>query len=258
MTDSPLPPHDWPDLAPGEVWLVGAGPGDPGLLTLAALNALRQADVVVTDALVARAILAFAPQADVIAMGKRGGRASPRQAEITARLIALSREGRRVVRLKGGDPFTFGRGAEEALELTRAGVVVRVVPGLSSGPAGLAVAGIPLTHAGVATVSFVTGHDASGSAPETDWAALARGSGAIVLYMAMRNLGEIAQKLIAAGRAPNEPVAIVQNATTPAEKVLETTLAACADDAEKSGIGSPSVVCVGADMSLRAARAAAP
>ncbi len=165
MTDS-LPPHPWPELLPGWVWLAGAGPGDPGLLTLHALNALRQAEVIVHDALVGPQILDWAPQAEKLYAGKRGGKPSPRQRDISLHLIDLARAGRRVLRLKGGDPFVFGRGGEEAQTLIRNGVPVRIIPGISAGIGGLAYAGIPVTHRDVnQSVTFITGHDQSGEAP---------------------------------------------------------------------------------------------
>lgn len=247
MSESLLPPGDWPELLPGWVWLAGAGPGDPGLVTLHALNGLRQAEVIVHDALVAPEILGWAnPAAELVDMGKRGGRASPKQAEISERLVALARAGRRVLRLKGGDPFLFGRGGEEAEALAAAGVPFRILPGITAGIGGLAYAGIPATHGDVnAAVTFVTGHDASGRAPALDWGAIGRGSAVIVIYMGMRNLGEIAAKLIGAGRAGDTPVALVQSATTPGQRVVETTLARAAHDAEAAGIGAPAIVCVG-------------
>jgi uroporphyrin-III C-methyltransferase len=171
-----LPSHDWPELLPGWVWLVGAGPGDPGLLTLHALNALRQANVVVYDALVEPAILDWAPEAELIYAGKRGGKPSPKQRDISLRLVELAREGKRVLRLKGGDPFVFGRGGEEGQTLVAHGVPIRVVPGVSAGIGGLAYAGIPVTHRDVnQSVTFVTGHDQTGEAPSAlDWQAIAR------------------------------------------------------------------------------------
>jgi uroporphyrin-III C-methyltransferase len=255
MNQSSLPPGDWPEMLPGWVWLAGAGPGDPGLLTLHGLNALRQADVVVHDALVAPAILDWAnPGADRIDMGKRGGTASPKQRDISLELVALARAGKRVLRLKGGDPFVFGRGGEEAQTLAQHGVPFRILPGISAGIGGLAYAGIPVTHRDVnASVTFVTGHDASGRAPALDWNAIARGSAVIVIYMAMRNLGEITARLIAAGRGADTPVAIVQSASTPEQRVLETTLATAAEDAAAAGIGAPAIVCVGDAALMRAA-----
>src|SRR5688572_14346444 len=204
-----------PAFEPGWVWLVGAGPGDPGLLTLHAANALAQADVVVYDALVVERVLAFARAGALVEYaGKRGGKPSPKQRDISLKLIALARAGRRVLRLKGGDPCVFGRGGEEALALVEAGIPFRIVPGITAGIGGLAYAGIPVTHRDIASaVTFVTGHDRSGTVPEAvDWAAIARGSPVIVLYMAMKHLGRIAGRLIAAGRAPEEPVAIVSRA----------------------------------------------
>ncbi len=168
---------------PGTVWLVGAGPGDPGLLTLHAARALAAADIVLHDALVSPEILALAPQALLEPVGKRaGGRRTP-QLRINERLIQLARRGHRVVRLKGGDPLVFGRGGEEALALAAAGVRFRFIPGISAGIGGAAAAGIPVTHRGLAhSVTFVTGHDAGGDVPEFDWAALVRGSDVLAVH----------------------------------------------------------------------------
>jgi uroporphyrin-III C-methyltransferase len=252
MSDLPL---QLPPFEPGWVWLAGAGPGDPGLLTLLALHALRHADVVVYDALVDGRILDLAAPAAVREFaGKRGGKPSPKQPDISRRLVQLAREGRRVLRLKGGDPFVFGRGGEEALALVAARVPFRVVPGISAGIGGLAYAGIPITHREVnSTVTFVTGHDASGVVPDAvDWAALAKGSPVIVAYMALKHLASIADRLLAAGRPADEPVAIVSRATTPQQRVLETTLARCAADAAADGIEPPSIVAFGRVVTLRA------
>ena len=242
-----LPGEGWPELLPGHVWLCGAGPGDPGLLTLHALNALEQCDVIVHDALIGPGVLALVPEGvERLSAGKRGGRASPKQGEISARLIALARAGRRVVRLKGGDPYLFGRGGEEAEALVRAHVPIRVIPGITAGIGGLAHAGIPATHRDVnQAVTFISGHDPSGRAPALDWAAIARGSPVIVIYMGMRNLAEISAALIAGGRAGEEPVAILQEATLPGQRLLETTLARAAEDARAAGIGAPAVICIG-------------
>jgi len=246
----------FPAFEPGWVWLAGAGPGDPGLLTLLAAHALRHADVVVYDALVSPAVLAQAgPGAALEYAGKRGGRPSPRQPDISLRLVRLAREGRRVLRLKGGDPFVFGRGGEEALALVAAGVPFRVVPGISAGIGGLAYAGIPLTHRDInSAVTFVTGHDAAGAVPEeVDWPALARGSPVLVIYMALKHLETIAGRLLAAGRRADEPVAVVSRATTPEQRVLETTLGACAAAAAAGGLEPPALVVVGQVVRLRAA-----
>ncbi len=227
-----------PEFTPGSVWLVGAGPGDPGLLTLHALHALEQADVILHDALIAPEILALGgARARLEAVGKRAGRPSAKQLRINQRLIDLARAGLRVVRLKGGDPLVFGRGGEEALALAAAGVRFRIVPGVTAGIAAPAYAGIPTTHRLRArSVAFVTGHNAGGGAPRAvDWAALARGADTIVLYMARQRLAEIAAELLAAGREPEEPVAILSEATTPRAGRRITTLAgaAAADDGSR-------------------------
>ncbi len=179
-----LPSHPWPDFLPGWVWLCGAGPGDPGLVTLHALHALRACDVVVHDALVEPTILDWAPQAERIFAGKRGGKPSPKQRDISLRLVELARAGRRVLRLKGGDPFVFGRGGEEGQTLVAYGVPIRVIPGVSAGIGGLAYAGIPVTHRDVnQSVTFVTGHDQTGEAPSAlEWGAFAISSEVVVFY----------------------------------------------------------------------------
>ena len=249
-----LPPHDWPELKPGWVWLCGAGPGDPGLLTLHAANALRQADVVVHDALVDGRILDWAPRAERIFAGKRGGKPSAVQRDISLRLVELARAGRRVVRLKGGDPFVFGRGGEEAQTLVQHGVPIRIVPGITAGVGGLAYAGIPVTHRDVNhSVTFVTGHDQSGEATSLDWAAIGRGSEVVVIYMGMKHLGVIAERLIGGGRDPRDPVAIVGSATLDAQSVVETTLEHAARDALRSGLEPPAVICVGRAVLMRRA-----
>jgi uroporphyrin-III C-methyltransferase len=237
---------------PGTVWLVGAGPGDPGLLTVRAARALADADVVLHDALVSPEILALAPQARLEPVGKRaGGRRTP-QLRINQRLIGLAREGNRVVRLKGGDPLVFGRGGEEALALAAAGIRFRIVPGISAGIGGAAAAGIPVTHRGLAhSVAFVTGHDAKGELPDLDWSALARGADVLVLYMALRQIGAIAACLRAVGRRADEPVAFVTEATTPRQRVTITTLA----DAERCAAAIPShaptLIIIGPVVALR-------
>ncbi|MGR3757736.1 MAG: uroporphyrinogen-III C-methyltransferase [Tranquillimonas sp.] len=254
MPDSPvLPPADWPELLPGWVWLCGAGPGDPGLVTLHALNALRQAEVVVYDALVEPAILDWAPQAEHIYAGKRGGKPSAVQRDISLKLVELARERRRVLRLKGGDPFVFGRGGEEAQTLVQHGVPIRIVPGISAGIGGLAYAGIPVTHRDVnQAVTFVTGHDQSGLSPASlDWEAIGRGSQVIVIYMGIKHIGQIAAALLAAGRPADEPVAVVGAATTAAQRVVETTLGACPADIAASGLEPPAIICVGRAVLMR-------
>lgn len=241
-------------FSPGWVWLVGAGPGDPGLLTLHALNALRQADVIVHDALVPEAVLDWAPQARRIAMGKRAGQHSATQEDICDRLVALARQGLRVLRLKGGDPFVFGRGGEEAQALVAAHVPYHVVPGITAGIGGLAAAGIPVTHRDYnQSVTFVTGHDRSGTAPAAlNWQALAEGSQFLVIYMGLAQAGWIASRLMAAGRAPDEPCAIVAHASQPGQRVLETRLDRLEADLAQSGITAPALVCIGQNVRLRA------
>ena len=246
---------DWPELQPGWVWLCGAGPGDPGLLTLHALNAMAQADVIVHDALVSEGILALAgPDARLIHAGKRGGKPSAKQKDISLKLVELAREGKRVLRLKGGDPFVFGRGGEEGQTLVQHGVPIRIIPGISAGIGGLAYAGIPVTHRDVnQAVTFVTGHDQRGETPPVDWEAIARGSQVIVIYMGMKHLDKISTALMAAGRDADEPVALVTNATAPEQQVLETTLGACVADVAASGMQPPAMICVGRAALLRQA-----
>jgi uroporphyrin-III C-methyltransferase len=236
-----------PDFIPGSVWLVGAGPGDPGLLTALALHALDAADTVVYDALVDPRILALArPGAVMEYAGKRGGRPSAAQPDISARLIEIARQGQRVLRLKGGDPCIFGRGGEEALALAQAGIPFRIVPGISAGIGGLAYAGIPVTHRDyTSAVTFVTGHDSTGGVPSVDWDSIARGSPVIVLYMSLRHLDRIASRLIAAGRSADEPVAIVSKATTTDQRVLMTSLGAAAAAAQTAAVEGPTIIAVG-------------
>ncbi|WP_297774061.1 uroporphyrinogen-III C-methyltransferase [Parvibaculum sp.] len=243
-----------PAFEPGWVWLVGAGPGDPGLLTLHALNALKQADIVVYDALVDETVLQFAnPRAKLEYSGKRGGKPSPKQRDISARLIELARQGKRVLRLKGGDPFVFGRGGEEALALVDAGIPFRLVPGVTAGVGGLGYAGIPVTHRDINhAVTFVTGHMAGGAVPENlDWPSIAKGSPVIVLYMALSHLGAIAQLLIENGRRAGEPVALVRNATLKDQSVLETTLGQAAEDVARAGFKAPAIIVIGDVVRLR-------
>ena len=241
-----------PDLDPGWVWLAGAGPGDPGLLTLHALNGIRQAGVIVHDSLVSEDVLSLAsPSCEFVHAGKRGGRPSPRQPDISARLVSLARAGKRVLRLKGGDPFVFGRGTEEALALVAAGVPFRVIPGISAGIGGLASAGIPLTHRDTnSIVTFLTGHGSSGDVPDgIDWPAVAASSPVLVLYMALRHLAAIRDRLLAAGRSAREPAAVVSKATRPDEEIVETTLGACVEDA--AALEPPAIVVVGEVVRLR-------
>jgi uroporphyrin-III C-methyltransferase len=252
MTGAVLDGLGLPRFEPGTVWLVGAGPGDVGLLTLHALNGLRQADCVVYDALVGDAILDLAgPHAVQEFAGKRGGMPSPRQGDISERLIELARAGRRVLRLKGGDPFVFGRGGEEALALVEAGIRFRIVPGITAGIGGLAYAAIPATTRDTnKAVILATGHSAGGALDTCDWAALARTGLPIILYMGMTFLDGIAADLVQGGLAPDTPVAIVTDATTPRQRVLITALDRAKADAAAHGLGAPAIVAIGAIVRL--------
>jgi len=223
-----------PSLEKGWVWLVGAGPGDPGLITALGLQALSQADTVLYDALVDESLLALSG-AEKIYAGKRAGVRSCKQDEISDLLVKLAKEGKRVLRLKGGDPFVFGRGGEEAQALARAGVPFRIVPGITAGIGGLAYAGIPVTHRDTNhAVTFITGHGVDGKLTKLDWAAVSRGAPTLVLYMARKFAGEIAQDLLEAGRDPSEPAAIIANATRPNQQVIVTTLAGLAAAAQNA------------------------
>ncbi len=235
-------------MTPGEVWLAGAGPGDPGLLTLEVLAALGQADIIIHDALIEAEVLALArPGAELVFLGKRGGRPSARQAEISARLVAEARAGRRVLRLKGGDPFVFGRGGEEAVALAEAGIPFRVLPGLTSGLAAMTAANIPATMRETnQAIILATGHAAE-SAGGLDWAALARTGQPILLYMATRTLPAIVAGLMAGGMAGDTPAAVVVGATTPDQSVLVTRLDALAG----LDIPSPAIIGIGAIVAVR-------
>jgi uroporphyrin-III C-methyltransferase len=243
----------FPSFEPGHVWLVGAGPGDPGLLTLHALAAISTADVIVHDALIDERVLALAGAATRLeSVGKRGGQPSAMQADISGRLIALARQNRRVLRLKGGDPFVFGRGGEEAFALAEAGISFRIVPGVTAGLAGLAAASIPTTLRGVnQAVILVTGHCAGGDGGP-DWAALARTGQPLVLYMAMRNLREISAALVEGGLARSTAAAVIVAATMPEERVLVSRLGRLADDVEAAGLASPAIVVIGEIVAARA------
>lgn len=250
---------------PGEVWLVGAGPGDPDLLTLRAAGALRRADLVLHDALPGRGVLRLVrPGATIVPVGKRKAVQATPQAAIIARMIAGARAGQRVVRLKGGDPFLFGRGGEEAAALSAAGIPWKVVPGVTAGTAAPAAAGIPVTHRGVASaVTFVTGHDETGALPASvDWEALARSGATLVAFMALSCLDRIALRLLAAGVAAETPVAVVSQATLPGQAVLTTTLGACTLAVRRASLPTPALVVIGrvADLAgtLAGAQSAAP
>ena len=245
-----------PELQPGHVWLAGTGPGDPGLLTLHALSALAQADTVVFDALVDERVMDFVrPGAERVFAGKRGGRPSAEQADITAQLIDLARAGRRVLRLKGGDPFVFGRGGEEVLALAQQKIPFRVIPGISSGLAALTAAFIPATLRGEnQAIVLATGHsaDATEVLPgDVDWAALARLGQPMVLYMAITHMQAITRALVGAGMAADMPAAAIVWATTPKQRVLVTKLGALAETLAHEGIRSPAIIVIGTIVGTR-------
>jgi uroporphyrin-III C-methyltransferase len=239
------------ELLPGHVWLAGAGPGDPGCLSIEALSALSDADVVVHDALVSPDVLAVASGAELVFAGKRAGRPSMKQEAINATLIRLARDNRRVLRLKGGDPYIFGRGGEEALALADEKIPFRVLPAVTSGFAALATAGIPATMRGInKAVVLATGHSAEDD-DDLDWEALARTGQPIVVYMGLRNMGAITTALVAGGLAPDTPAAVIQSGTLPGERVVVATLGTLAAQTEAAGIGSPALFVVGGIVALR-------
>jgi len=233
----------------GKVWLVGAGPGDPELLTLKAVRALGEADVVITDDLVNPEILAHAPQARVVRAGKRGGCKSTPQAFIEKLMIRCAKRGLTIVRLKGGDPFVFGRGGEELLALAAEGIEVEVVSGITSGIGATAALGIPVTHRDIARgVTFLTGHTRDGAEP--DWSALIRSGTTLVVYMGVANLSRIARALIAAGMPATMPAAAIQDGTTARQKQVISTLAGIETAVMQSGIGSPALLVFGEVVAL--------
>ncbi|MFL5614154.1 MAG: uroporphyrinogen-III C-methyltransferase [Gemmatimonadaceae bacterium] len=237
----------------GRVFLVGAGPGDPGLITIRGRELLNQCDAIVYDAL-ANPVLFAESAAELHDVGKRGGSGeSARQEEINVLLVKLAREGKRVVRLKGGDPFVFGRGSEEAQALAEAQVPFEVVPGITAGIAAPAYAGIPVTHRGVATsVTFVTGHeDPAKGAPTIDWGALARAGGTLVLYMGVRSLPRITATLQREGLSPNTPAAAVQWGTRATQKTLVATLATLPERVATAELEAPVIFVIGGVAALR-------
>jgi uroporphyrinogen III methyltransferase/synthase len=241
-------------VSPGTVYLVGAGPGDPGLLTVRAAELIARADVILHDRLIPAGALARArPDAELVFVGKQGGGAQVPQSEINQLLLDRARAGKEVVRLKGGDPFVFGRGGEEALLCVEAGVPFEVVPGVTAGVAAPAYAGIPVTHRDLASgVAFVTGHeDPAKPDSSLDWPALAAFPGTLVFYMGVRALPRIAQQLIAGGRAAEEPVAVVERGTLPGQRTLLATLGDVAARAAAERIRAPAITLVGPVAALR-------
>lgn len=238
----------------GKVYLVGAGPGDPGLFTLKGKSLLEHADVVIYDALVSPGILAMInPQAEQIHAGKRRGRHSLPQRETTQLLMAKAKTHAVVVRLKGGDPFVFGRGGEEMEDLVQAGVPVEVVPGITAGIAAPAYVGIPVTHRRYSSsVTFVTGHEAVGKyRPEVNWRAIAAGSETLVIYMGVHNLAHITQELIAAGHTTETPIALIRWGTRPEQEHLIATLGTVVDRVIETGFEAPAIAVIGNVVNYR-------
>ena len=234
------------------VWLVGAGPGDPELLTLKAARVIARADVVVHDHLVAPEILARIPaRARRIYAGKERDRHTMKQEEINRLLVRLARQGKRVVRLKGGDPFIFGRGGEEALALARAGIACEVIPGITAATGVAAAVGVPLTHRDLAQACvLVTGSRRKG-APDLDWKGLARPGQTIVVYMGLVGLERVSRELIAHGLAPRTPAAIIQHGTMKGQRVIEATLAALPRRAAEAKLRAPTLIVIGSVVRLR-------
>ncbi|MDQ4129402.1 MAG: uroporphyrinogen-III C-methyltransferase, partial [Actinomycetota bacterium] len=238
------------------IYLVGSGPGDVGLFTVKGVRCMQEADAVVYDRLAPQALLELAkPGADLIYVGKKPGNPSMPQEEINTLLVELGRAGKTVVRLKGGDPYVFGRGGEEALELVAAGIPFEVVPGVTSGVAAPAYAGIPVTHRGVATsVAFVTGHeDPTKDRFDVDWSEVARGADTLVLYMGVGRLAQISRELISAGKSPDTPVACVRWGTLPGQRTVTGTLRDIAEKVSEAGLKPPAITVVGEAVSLREA-----
>ncbi len=243
-----------------KVFLVGAGPGDPELLTVKAHRLLQSADVVVYDRLVSAEIMALIPAGTMrISVGKQPKSHPIPQHEINRLLVRLAKAGHNVVRLKGGDPFVFGRGSEEALELVASGVAFEVVPGITSASACAAAVGMPLTHRGMATgVRYLTGHCREDSELDFDWQGLTDPATTLVIYMGMANMAEIAAKLIAHGADPKLPAAAINNGSTPAQRHIISTLDSLAADAKAAVFIGPVLFVIGQVVTLRALLGAAP
>jgi uroporphyrinogen III methyltransferase/synthase len=240
-------------MPPAKVWLVGAGPGDPGLITVRGLEVLRNAEVVLTDALAHPALLEACPQAEIRYVGKRFGEDSAVQEAITREMIAIAQSGRSVVRLKGGDPLLFARGGEESLALAEAGVPFEIVPGISSPVAASTYAGIPLTHRDVSkSVTFITGSDRAGKewSPEA-WRKLATATDTICVLMGMRRLEEIVRAILDGGRSPQTPAAVIQWGTRPEQRVVTCELGTLPERARSAGLKNPAIIVVGEVVALR-------
>jgi len=234
-------------MAPGKVYLVGAGPGDPKLLTVKAVELIKEADVVIYDRLVGESILKLAPEkTEKIYVGKRTGKHEVPQDKITEIIIEKAQSGGKIVRLKGGDPFIFGRGGEEAEALVEKGIKFEVVPGISSSVAAPMYAGIPLTHRDyAASVAIITGHRAGDAEKPIDWAKIAGSVDTMVILMGVESLDGIVSKMLEGGVSPNKPVAIVESGTYPQQRTLISTLGKVVTEAEKNQIKPPSVIVIG-------------
>ena len=236
------------------IYLVGSGPGDPGLFTLKGVRCLQEADAVVYDRLAPESLLSHSrPEAEKVYVGKKPGKPTMSQEDINALLVEMARAGKTVVRLKGGDPYIFGRGGEEALDLVEAGIPFEVVPGISSGYAVPAYAGIPVTHRNLSTsVAFITGHeDPTKGRQDVDWSRVAHGADTLVLYMGIGRLREISKELISAGRSPDTPVACIRWGTRPEQRTVTGQLSDIAQEVEKAGLTPPAITVVGEVAGLR-------
>ena len=243
---------DFPDFAPGSVWLVGAGPGAPGLLTLLGYHALTRADVIVYDALVARQILEWRRgDATLVFAGKRGGKPSAKQQDISLRLVELAKENKRVLRLKGGDPFIFGRGGEEIEALAAEGIPFQVVPGITAALGCAAYAGIPLTHRDHAqTCIFVTGHGKDGEL-DLDWKTLLRPRQTVAIYMGLSSLGQLMRSLMDHGADPTLPAAVIDNGTRDTQRVVSGSLETLDALTVEAGLQGPALIIIGTVATLR-------
>jgi uroporphyrinogen III methyltransferase/synthase len=242
------------DAKPGKVYLIGAGPGDPGLMTLKGKEILSRADVIIYDYLANKAFLEYGkPEAELIYVGKKGGDHTMGQADINRLIVEKSKAGNSVARLKGGDPFIFGRGGEEAQELVAEGVPFEVVPGITSAISVPAYAGIPLTHRDhTATVAFVTGHeDPFKEKSNIHWDKLATGVGTLVFLMGVGNLSKIAENLVRHGRSPETPVAVIRRGTVAEQKTVSGTLDNIAEKVKEAGLKPPAIIVVGDVVGLR-------
>ena len=241
------------NFSKGSVWIVGAGPGDPGLLTILAVKAIRAADIIFYDALINNEILQLAkPTTKLIYVGKRAKKHSISQLEISSKLVSESKKNKRVIRLKGGDPFVFGRGGEEALALTLNKIPFRIVPGITAGIGGLAYAGIPATHRDFNTsITFISAYGAGGEKPETiDWKSFAKTSHLIVVYMGLKRIRWVCQQLIIQGRNKNENIAIISNATYENQNIFITTLDNCSKNIGTKDLVSPAILVIGKNVVL--------